>query len=303
MDTAELRKQIIAVVEEYDRVHSVKGVAKNMNMTTSRVRKMLITANVWSNKTSQTIIAARREHNEWSTKQIAEHLNVSEQLVQMYLPYKECADMGKQKVNTNETSSVIVDEGECGNKVVWRLTNTGKLTLSGTGPMWDYTGPSWGRFVGPRPVWWFRRDGIEVKKIEVEEGITTIGEYAFSYLIDLEEVTLPKSIEKIGLGAFAGENYLKRIIIPEKVKVISYDMFYTCVWLEEIQIPASVIEIQDYAFHSCLSLRRIYFGGDCPRIMPFAFERCRLEAATIYHKAGAVGFENGLGNGYRTEVF
>ena len=35
LDTTELRKQIIAVVEEYDRVHSVKGVAKNMNMTTS----------------------------------------------------------------------------------------------------------------------------------------------------------------------------------------------------------------------------------------------------------------------------
>ena len=302
MDTLFMKERIIDVVEDFDNTQSIKLTAQNMGYSTGTVRKMLLTAGVWSNKTANDIAIIRREEPELSTLQIAEKLKLSKKAVQLYTPYEGLANMAETKNNTDKQSDEMVDCGDCGDKAVWTLTKSGKLTISGSGPMWDYNGNCFGFWTSPRPKWWARRDGIKVKSIEIEEGITTIGQYAFSNLIDLASVKFSTTIVEIKGGAFCGENHVKKIVIPEKVTYIAWDTFYSNIWLEEIHVPAGVFKIQTYAFHACMSLERMYFYGDAPRTAPSAFDMCHEGAITIYHKEFVKSWGE-VWNGYRTEVF
>ena len=65
--------------------------------------------------------------------------------------------------------------GKCGENVNWKLSGT-TLTISGTGPMYD-----WNSYEDPtRP--WEADDDAKIKKIVIEKGVTRIGNYGFSQL-------------------------------------------------------------------------------------------------------------------------
>lgn len=297
-----LEKQILNVVEDYKKTKSIKTTALNLKLSTGTVRKMLITAGGWGNRLSTDISILRREHPELDNSEIAQRLKISLKTVQLYSPYESMRTLTLSHDNTNPNDENIIDSGECGDKAEWILSKSGKLIISGTGPMWDYDGICYGMERGPRPKWWSRRDGIQVKEVIVEQGITTIGQYAFSGLIDLNSVSLPDTICEIKGGAFCGENHVKSFVVPKGVNYIAWDTFYSNVLLEEIFIPSGVYKIQTYAFHACMSLRRMYFEGDCPRIASSTFDMCPEGAITVYHKEGARGFGE-IWNGFRTEVF
>lgn len=86
--------------------------------------------------------------------------------------------------------------GVCGDDLTWKLNReTGVLTISGTGEMWDYAGSG-----GP---WHWHRELIN--KVIVEEGVTSIGDYAFYSLSFLEtlqvDFEIPQSVRSIGKNA------------------------------------------------------------------------------------------------------
>ena len=297
-----MEKQIIAVVEDYQKTGSITQTARNMSLSTGTVRKMLVTAGALGNKTIMDIAMLRRLHPDWDNVKIAETLNISVKTVQLYTPYQGMDSLREQNDKTVPLDDVIVDEGECGDDVVWKLTKDGKLTISGTGPMWNYNGNCYGIWVEPLPKWWRRRDGILLKSIVVEGGVTAIGTYSFCHALNLEHISLPTTLESIEGGAFCGENHLKKIVIPERVSVIAWDTFYSNVLLEEIHIPAAVYKIQTYAFHACMSLKKIYFYGDAPRVASSTFDMMHKEEVIVYHKEGAAGFDDEW-QGFRTEVF
>lgn len=83
-----------------------------------------------------------------------------------------------------------VTGGVSGN-VRWNL-ESGVMTLSGSGDMENYT-------YGTSP--WFGRSS-SIKKLVVEEGVTSIGDYAFYGCENLTEVTLPDGLKTIGARAF-----------------------------------------------------------------------------------------------------
>ena len=296
-------ERILSAVDEYHKTGSLKATARNLNLSTATLRKMLLTAGSWTNKTSVDISILRREHPDWNNVQIAEKLKISVKSVQMYSPYEGLTSMAWSYDTTKAQSQEIVDYGDCGDRVTWTLRENGILTVSGTGPMWDYAGNCYGVNLDPIPKWSHRRDGNRVKKLIVEEGVTSIGQYAFSQIVELEEVILPSSITEINGGAFAGENHVKKVVIPEKVKVISWDTFFSNIWLEEIHIPETVTKVQTYAFHGCMSLKRMYFYGNAPKVMRSTFDMCHEGVVTVYHKEGATGFTDGMWNGYRTGIF
>ena len=76
--------------------------------------------------------------------------------------------------------------------ISWAVDAEGTLTISGSGAMEDYTSDS--------AVPWFAED---IYAVTVEEGITHVGNYAFSGLF-LDNVLLPESLESIGENAFNG---------------------------------------------------------------------------------------------------
>ena len=83
--------------------------------------------------------------------------------------------------------------GSCGNDVYWRLNfKTKELTIYGNGAMSEFglTSMPWYRYID------------DIKKVVIEEGVTTIGKYSF-YKHIMESVEIPSTIIKISESAFS----------------------------------------------------------------------------------------------------
>ena len=97
-----------------------------------------------------------------------------------------------------------VFSGACGENVYYFLdTSTGILKITGTGAMKDYYSTSPPLNLSPVP-WYYNKSYI--KSVEISEGVTSIGRYAFKGCFDLTSITIPNSVTSIGKGAFDGCN-------------------------------------------------------------------------------------------------
>ena len=110
--------------------------------------------------------------------------------------------------------------------LTWTLDADGKLTISGTRAMKDYSSSEGNQ----SPV----RKNSNVKKVVIEDGVTSIGSYAFASCNNLTSITISDSVTSIGNRAFV-----------------------SCTSLTSITIPNSVTSIGAYAFRNCSSLKTI----------------------------------------------
>ena len=137
---------------------------------------------------------------------------------------------------------VPATNGKAGKKVNW-VFKDGTLTLSGTGPMYDFddsdtAGPGW------------RDLGSQITKIVVEKGVTTIGANTFGGLSKLTTVSLPEGITKIGKNAFAWCEKLTTINFPSTLTSIEMLAFCECTRIKTIEIPSGVKTITHGSFQS-----------------------------------------------------
>ena len=58
--------------------------------------------------------------------------------------------------------------------------------------------------------------------------VTSIGEWAFSSLLNLTNITIPNSVINIGNGAFSGCTNLTNITMPNSIKSIGETVFLKC---------------------------------------------------------------------------
>ena len=177
--------------------------------------------------------------------------------------------------------------GRCGDSITWTLDDSGNLTLSGSGEMWNN-----GYDDSP-----FK--DYEIRKATVKYGITSIGESAFSgcsglekiavesgnscydsrdncnSIIDTETNTLivgcknsiiPNSVTNIGSGAFAYCSGLTELTLPNSVTSIGEHAFFCCSGLTELTLPDSITSIGDYAFAYCSDLSKITSLAEIPPV-------------------------------------
>ena len=78
---------------------------------------------------------------------------------------------------------------------------------------------------------------------------------------DFTNVNIPNGVTSIGDYAFSNYSYLARITIPGSVTSIGNSAFADCFNLERITIPGSVTSIGNSAFLNCSSLENIYYKG------------------------------------------
>lgn len=106
-------------------------------------------------------------------------------------------------------------EGTSGG-IDWKVEN-GLLTVSAAsspegeysaGQMKDYTSQAGETVVDPTG-WYALKDSIT--EIKIEEGVTGLGNWAFSYLTNVVKVNIPDSITKLGDHIFRGDTALTTV--------------------------------------------------------------------------------------------
>ena len=199
--------------------------------------------------------------------------------------------------------------GDCN----WELDDEGTLTISGNGAMSDYSYSS-----SPWP-------SSELHEVIIEDGVTRIGSYAFSYCFSLTNITIPNSVTRIGSAAFYSCTNLTSITIPDSVTNIGKEAFSGCQKLSSIivdeqnmkydsrnncnaiietksncliqgcnntVIPDSVTSIGDYAFYKCTGLTSITIPDSVTNIGDYAFYHCtNLTSITIPDSVTNIGKE------------
>lgn len=150
-----------------------------------------------------------------------------------------------------------------------------------------------------------------IESIIIPDYVTEIGEYAFSYNLNLKTVTfaknskcetiggfaftycdavssieIPASVKTIGEGAFSMCNTISSVTFEEKSSLSSIEnyAFSDCYLLTTISVPASVKTIGDASFSGCTALQKFNFGENSTiqNIGDYAFNLCpKLEKITI----------------------
>ena len=110
--------------------------------------------------------------------------------------------------------------GTCGANLKWHLTDNGVLAITGKGRMYDYS------FFDDESPW----AKYKIKQIIIGDGVTTIGNRAFSYCSHLTSVTIPNSVTTIGNSAFEYCSSLTSVTIPNSVTTIGSEAFEYCIY-------------------------------------------------------------------------
>ena len=182
-------------------------------------------------------------------------------LLQIVIP--SLADIDWNVVFAEETNTWDISQNGDGS-VMATLSDDGTLTISGNGKMKDWRNSS-------DEAWDSNRKNI--KNVIINNGVTSIGNFAFSDCTSLTNITIPNSVTSIGDYAFWYCN-LKNITIPNGVTSIGYSAFYRCTSLTNITIPNSVTSIGDFAFNECTSLTNIAIPDSVTSIGDHAFYKC-----------------------------
>ncbi len=127
------------------------------------------------------------------------------------------------------------------------------LVFSGQGDMYSFE---------IRQAPWYS-DRLNIKKVVVEQGVTSIGAYAFYRFTDLTEVVFADSVCKIEEYAFDTCLSLPAITLPYADCEIASNAFRSCTMLKEVTFPEQISpdKISTGAFQSSSMIRTLYLGS------------------------------------------
>ncbi len=175
----------------------------------------------------------------------------------------------EEEIVRDDAANGVVESGTCGDNLTWTLNEEGTLIINGTGEMYDC-------HYDTRPF----KDHTIVEVI-VNEGVTSIGNYAFYSCSNLTNITIPESVTSIGDCAFESCSSLTNITIPSSVTSIGENAFGNCGNLASVIISEGVTSIGDFAFHDCTSLTNITIPSSVTSIGGNAFGNCGNLASVI----------------------
>lgn len=148
--------------------------------------------------------------------------------------------------NTESESKVLYEPSRFDtDELTWEFdAGTGTLFVHGEGPMRQYS--------SEMPKWEQHKD--EICAVVLDDGITSVGAYAFYNYMNLTKVTLPDSVEVIDVSAFDYDWELSEVNIPSSLKYVGYRAFYNTMLHEpaDLVFPEGLEYIGDLAFHSAV---------------------------------------------------
>jgi hypothetical protein len=130
--------------------------------------------------------------------------------------------------------------------------------------------------IGPRAF-----DSFPLTSVTISNGVTSIGDAAFSNCTDLTMITLPNSVTSIGDQVFMACFSLTTFTLPNSVTSIGHDVFADCTGLTSVVIPGSLTNIGDGDFYACLSLTNVTIPNGVTSIGLAAFYNAGLTTVSI----------------------
>jgi len=186
------------------------------------------------------------------------------------------AVMVSMSINAQTTS------GDCGYPnaadVQWSYEGT-TLKLTGAGAMADfaYGEAPWSNFAD------------QMKYVEIEEGVTSVGNQAFAGFEALRSVTFPSNgFTRIGEYAFSGCISYKNLNLPTSLTTIETGAFSGSA-VRGAYIPGGVKKIGDYAFENCTNLDGASLFEGIEEIGENAFDGCALISVGIPSTVTTIG--------------
>lgn len=193
-----------------------------------------------------------------------------------------------QKILENETVKLdieyIIASGKCGDNLNWKLNRNGKLEITGTGKMYDF---SYYASNGEKDyVPW--HDYIDqIKSVNIDEGVTYVGAYSFYLSTNLNSIDISSSVTDIDGSAFRLCKNLNEINVNDNNKYYSssngdlYNKDKTMLYSYAIgknnrsfTVPESVTTIGHYAFDGCDNLCIVVIPDSVTNIQTYAFTAC-----------------------------
>ena len=156
---------------------------------------------------------------------------------------------------TAKVPAAVLASGSCGESVTWSLSSDGTLTLSGKGEMANYKSSDTAPYYNA--PWGSDALRLKIKRLVVNEGITSIGDFAFYHCSNLTSVSLPNSLERIGNAVFFECSSLTSLVIPDNVTYIDSDLCTFCSSLETVKLPKWLMSCGGALFASCTSLTSV----------------------------------------------
>ena len=144
--------------------------------------------------------------------------------------------------------------------------------------------------VTDKDVFYSGNSVVPLLTVQLPQGITALGEYAFSKCSALTSITLPEGLTSIGNYAFQNCTDLTSIDLPDGLKSIEMYTFYNCTALKSITLPKELTTIGDYAFRDCTALKSITLPKELTTIGDYAFRDCTsLTSIDLPDKVTTIG--------------
>ena len=203
--------------------------------------------------------------------------------------------------------------GTCGENVTWEFdVATRTLTISGEGGMDDFDYDDGGPWSTYKEI---------IKTVVIEEGVTSIGRYAFGDHSALTNVYISNTVSYIDNAAFSecisiqnvyisdlsnwcnmyyrrsnsnplcygGNLYLNEelvtdLVIPDNVSSISENAFYGCNSITSVTFNDNLTSIGEYAFENCDNIASVTFNDNLTSIGEYAFAHCDNIASVAFNE-------------------
>lgn len=123
----------------------------------------------------------------------------------------------------------------------------------------------------------------------IPEGVTKIGDYAFSNQAYLKTITFPDGITHIGEYAFQHCTNITAIAFPDSVISIERGALYYCNGLAAVTLPSTLTEISKELFYHCSSLKELILPDTITSIGEYAFQYSGITNLIIPNDVATVG--------------
>ena len=155
----------------------------------------------------------------------------------------------------------------------------------------------------------YNQSADSLRSVILPEGLTSIGDWGFGYLENLDSIVLPSTLQTIGADAFYGSG-LQKVTIPAGVTTMGGQAFQNCDKLTSVTFEEGLTAIGTSAFTNCTALPEITIPESMQTISSGAFSGCtNLTKVTILsptwvgeNKSSSTTTKQALGNYIRELV-